>query len=100
MVYVYTLTSKGEPRERRGHIVKRGDRYYLIQLNNSNQRICLPSKAGTLHNDAMWCTVSQKNVYIQRMLDILHDRRQKHIDAVHSCDKRIANITKGWESEN
>ena len=48
----------------------------------------------------MWCTASMKNVYIQKMLDVLLERRQKHLDAINSIDRRINKLKTGWSNEN
>ena len=95
MVYVYTITKDGEPRERQGEVVRKGKDFHLIEIGN--QRICLPAKATTIHNDAMWTNVSQKNVYIQKMIEILLDRKQKHLDAANACERKIQRLKRGWE---
>lgn len=95
MCYVYTLFKDGTPRERLGHIVKRGERYHLIEIGN--QRICLPSKPQKIHNDSMWATVSMKNLYVEKMLDLMMDRRQKHIEAIQSIDRRMNKLKEGFE---
>lgn len=91
-IYVYTMTAKGELRERSGIIVKKNGKFNIVALPNG-QRICVSSSSGKIHNNVMWSKTLQKNVYIQRMIEILLDRREDYQSKLESVTRRL-NILK------
>ena len=97
-IYVYTLTADGKPRERKGHITKRCGKYILVSIDNSYQRLCLSSRQTDIHNNAMWSNQPQKNVYIERMIELLMDRQKDYRAKIDSTQKRINKLKQGWEN--
>lgn len=97
-VYVYTMTNDGKVIERDGIVShkERGKKFMLVTFKGG-QRICLPSAAGVIHNNSMWSMVPQKNVYIEKMIELLLDRRENYQRRLEATTRRITNVRACFE---
>ena len=90
-IFVYTMTKDGIVNERTGIVSGKYEKFIIATLGNG-QRICLDRKQCEIHNNAMWSSMAQKNVYINKMLDVLYDRCEDYEKKLYSVRKRIARM--------
>ena len=93
-VYVYTLSSDGHVVERVGTVNKRTDDSLIVTVSG-RQHIILSRRSGEIKNNSMWSKTPQKNVYIEKMLDILTARQAECRDKLAAVTRKIANIREG-----
>lgn len=97
-VYVYTLAEDGRVIERPGIVShkQRGKKLMLVTFNGG-QRICLSSAPGEIRNNNMWSAVPMKNVYIEKMIEILMDRREDYQRKLEATTRRITKVRTCYE---
>lgn len=92
-IYVYAIKNSGEVMERKAHIISRprGEQYMLVSFPDG-QRMAVTNKAGELYHDVMWSTIKQKNIYIEKITDVLLDRLEEYRRKMTATSKRITMI--------
>ena len=93
-VYVYSMANDGHVIERTGVITSRSKECAVARVQDGHN-VILARKAGEIRNNAMWSVVPQRLVYVEKMLDILVDRRELYRDRLEATTRRIANIRAG-----
>ena len=90
-VYVYTMARDGEVIERKGVISRQSTKMITITVRDG-QRLTLGKKSGVITKDAMWSRYPQKHVYIEKMLDVLMERRAMYQERLRTTTCRINGI--------
>ena len=90
-VYVYTLGENGRVVEREGILMDtRGAKSVRLAVLRGGQKVCLPGRQSDIRNDMMWSERPMKNVYINKMREVLVERRHIYEERLLSINKRIA----------
>ena len=90
-VYTYAISNSGQVIERTGIISTRTARSIIVTVDGG-QRILCGREPGVIVNDKMWSSYPAKNVYVEKMLDVLLDRRAIYQDRLEATARRIKNI--------
>ena len=93
-VYVYTMDSCGHVVERVGVIGMRTAQSVIVTVEGG-QRILCNRKPGVISGDKMWSSYACRGVYVQKMLDVLLDRRAVYQDRLEATTRRIKNLRAG-----
>lgn len=92
-VYIYSMEETGRVVERTGVVsFKSRKNQTLVATLPTGQKLILNFCSGKIRNDSMWSRSPQKNVYIEKMLDILVERRDAFQNKARLTTSRIANI--------
>lgn len=90
--YLYSLPKDGGVVERVVILSRKRGSDYAVAVCSGGQRVIVSASACTLHNDTMWSKSPQKNVYIQKMVDAMLQRRGKYQEKVAFMSRRLAKI--------
>lgn len=93
-VYIYSIAQDGRVIERTGVITAKTDMCAVARAQDGHN-VILARKAGEIRNNAMWSAVPMKYAYVEKMLDILVERRNHYQERLAATTRRIANIRAG-----
>lgn len=90
--YLYTLKTTGEVVEREVVIVRHRHSRLAVAKTPRGQNVIVSAHAMELHNDNMWSTAPKRNVYIERMIDVLLAREDVYREKMRSAQRRITRL--------
>ena len=96
-IYVYSLRADGSVRESLGYLPNHRNVESDVSVATlaDGHKMIVSSRASTIHNNTMWSNTAKKGVYVEKMLEVLLQRRDEHMDRVRVLDRKIAKL-KNW----